>query len=537
MEVGVDGTASVHAIVETLLTEGLASKKPKVIQASASLVLDATHHFGATSLPLATVTNAAPKMLAHSNATVRDCCIKVLAEICRALGGSKAPIQNVVDGMKKAQLSDLDALLTEQPEATPIRTGLRSQRRPQQQGGSAKSSTSPEDAIAALQANAKELEAQRCAARSAVDLIAAIGKTDYADQIMQSKWSEKVAALDKVLECGGEKPYKLMPPSPNVNYGPLIAEMKKLLAHTHFVVCSRAIQVLSMLAQGVGEKLYPHLRPTLTPLLQLSKDKKLTTEVSNGLDALFGTVLGFESLLENDDAIPSMVNEKVQKNALARATALNYVLRCVDRQISAGPKGALTGSAAMTIATLMCQKLEDSDASVRKVALSVLESLLRSTNDNDKSVIPNVQKVIEQLRTSNPRAHKTLTAKSTTIETKECPASNGSSSGQKSVSVEMTAVPPQPTRSRSAAPTKRPPSPAPTKTANQSIPSPDAAAFANASSTSEDRSSMPRLEEAMIHVTSLGIPLWDASEDDGGILAGLKGNLRNCHGVHVSMSL
>ena len=525
MEVGVDENASVHAIVETLLTEGLASKKPKVIQASASLILDSTYHFGATSLPLATVTNAAPKMLSHSNAAVRDCCIKILAEICRTLGGSKAPIQNVVDGMKKAQLVDLDTQLTEQPEPTPIQTGLRIQRQKQQQSGDATSS-SPADAIAALQANAKELEAQRYAARSAVNIIAAIETTDYAEQILLPKWSEKVAALDKVLECGGEKPYKLMPPSSHVNYGPLISEMKKLLAHTHFVVCSRAIQVLSMLAQGVGEKLYPHLRPTLTPLLQLSKDKKLTTEVSNGLDALFGTVLSFESLLESDDAVSSMVNEKIQKNALARATSLNYLQRCVERQTSAGPKGALSASAATTIATLMCHKLDDSDASVRKVALSVLESLLRPSNEADKSIVSNVQKVVEQLQSSNPRAYKTLTVATTVIEANACAPSNTGKSTPAEAHVEKTTVQaPPPARIRSAAPTKRPPSPATAKIEVRSIPPTDIAALTAARSSSEVGSTMPHLEEALIHITSLGIPLWDASEDDGGILSGLKGKL------------
>ena len=533
MEVGVEGTASVHAIVETLLTEGLASKKPKVIQASTLLILDATYHFGAVSLPLVTVTNAAPKMLSHSNATVRDCCIKVLAEVCRTFGGSKAPIQNVVDGMKKAQLSELEAQLTEQPEATPIRTGLRSQT--QQPSGGANATTSKADAMATLQANAKELEAQRYAARSAVDIIAAIDKTDYSEQIVLSKWSEKVAALDKVLECGGEKPYKLMPPSSHVNYGPLIAEMKKLLAHTHFVVCSRAIQVLSMLALGVGEKLYPHLRPTLTPLLQLSKDKKLTTEVSNGLDALFGTVLSFESLLENDDAVPSMVNEKIQKNALARATALTYLQRCVDRQMSAGPKGVLSASTAASIATLMCNKIDDSDATVRKVALNVLESLLRPSDETDKSIALNVNKVIEQLRSSNPRAYKTLTATTAMTESKECVPSSSGSSAAKAVPVETATAPPM--RIRSAAPAKRPPSPAPTRIENRSIPSTEDTPGTTVGAVSDDRSPIPRLEEAMIHVTRLAIPLWDSSEDDGGILAGLKGTTSLTYVPLVSKSL
>jgi hypothetical protein len=46
-----------------------------------------------------------------------------LAEICRTLK-SKDPIQIAIDGMEKPQISDLDALLIEQSEPTPIRNGF-----------------------------------------------------------------------------------------------------------------------------------------------------------------------------------------------------------------------------------------------------------------------------------------------------------------------------------------------------------------------------------------------------------------------------
>ena len=329
MEVGADGVLSVHSVIDVLLNEGLISKKPKVIQASAMLVLEAAYDFGAASLPLASITSAAPKILSHSNAKVRECGVKILAEICRALG-SKAPLQGVIDEMKKVQLSELESLLSKHPEPTPARTGLRSQ-----QGAVTSSS---EDALAVLQAGAKELEAQRFAARPAVNLVAAIAKTDYAKQLAMPKWSQKVAALDLVLECGGEKPYKLMQPSSSVNYSPLIVEMKKMLSHTHFAVCSKAMEVLSMLAVGVGEKLYPYLRPMLTPLLQMSKDKKLTSTVASCLDSFFGNILSFDNLLDKDDALPSGVDERNQKNALVRVTAFEFLGRCVERNSNAGRK-------------------------------------------------------------------------------------------------------------------------------------------------------------------------------------------------------
>ena len=265
MEVG-DGYASVHSVTEVLLSQGLSSRKPKVVIASSSLILQAAYGFGAGSLPLASISSSAPKMLSHTNATVRDTALKIVAEICRALG-SKAPLQSLIEGMKKAQLSQLDSLLDSQTEPTPIGIGLRSSK--------GASSQSPADALAALETGAKELEAKRYAEREPVNIFQALPKTDYSTRIKLPKWSEKVAALDLVLECGGEKPYKLVHPSPSVNYSPLISEMKTLLSHSHFAVASKAMKVLSMLAEGVGSGLFPHLRPLLRQLIMLSKDKKL----------------------------------------------------------------------------------------------------------------------------------------------------------------------------------------------------------------------------------------------------------------------
>ena len=127
---------------------------------------------------------------------------------------------------------------------------------------------------------------------------------------------------------------------------------------------------------------------------------------------------------------------------------------------------------------------------------------------------------------SSPRAYKTLTVATTVIEANACAPSNTGKSTPAEAHVEKTTVQaPPPARIRSAAPTKRPPSPATAKIEVRSIPPTDIAALTAARSSSEVGSTMPHLEDALIHITSLGVPLWDASEDDGGILSGLKGKL------------
>ena len=431
MEVGGDGHASVHAVSEVLLSQGLSSRKPKVVIATSALILQAAYDFGAGSLPLAAISSTAPKMLSHSNATVRETGLKLIAEICRALG-SKSPLESLIDGMKKAQVSQLDTLLEEQPEPTPIGVGLRSLK------GSAPSQ-SPADALAALEAGAKELEAKRFAEREPVNIFQELPKTDYSSRIKLPKWSEKVAALDIILECGGEKPYKLAQPSSSANYQPLISEMKKLLSHSHFAVASKSMQVLSMLAEGVGSSLFPNLRPLLGELILLSKDKKLNRAVGECLDVFFGNVLDIEHLLDEDDALPSVLNEKLQKNALVRASALNFLGRCIKRGESAGSRGPISHKSATEAARLCCEKLEDSDASVRKAATETLSVLL---SVEDVAVADAISPIIESLQTKNSRAYKAL--KGSVGATRKRVGTSSSSTASSNVSRLPKSEPPKP---------------------------------------------------------------------------------------------
>lgn len=496
MEVGLDGYASVHAIVQVLLDEGVASKKPKIVLAASNAILDAALHFGATTLPLASVTTAAPKILSHSNANVRETGLKIVAELCRVLG-SKDALQGVIDGMKKAQATDLDALLAKQPKALPPITSLRSIK-------NGTTSGSKEDALEILKAGAKELEAQRFAKRPAVNLVTAVAKTDYDQLLNEAKWSQKVAAITLVLECGGEKPYKLVQPSSSANYQGIIIDMKKLLSHTHFAVCNKAMLVLAMLAEGVGEKLYPHLRPLLTILLKLSKDKKLTNGVSSCLDSFFGNVIGLEGLLEKDDAVPSCLDEKQSKNALVRATAMSFLSRCVTRNTNAGPRGTVTVAAATELASLCVAKLADSDATVRKAAIEALMGLQKLEN---VKIISKVRTIVDSLETSNPRAYKTLT--------REPPRQKTSTRSQPS---SLSKPARSPTAKGSAAPLPSSGGRGKTNVATQNSASPE---------KKEPRdNSIPSFEDALSSVASLQIPQWDAPDDDGGILEGLECKFR-----------
>jgi len=520
MEVGEDGPSSVHSVVEVLLHQGLASRKPKVVLNSVNLVLDAAKSFGAGALPVASVASSAPKILGHSNAKVREAGMNIIAEICRALG-SKEPLQSVMDTLKPAQISQLDGLLEKQPRPTQPKVGLRYEK------NRGDKTDAPDDVLAALEAGAREAAAKKLASRKAANIFDVLPKTEYASKLKQAKWSEKTGALDILIRCGGEQPYKLVQPSTSVSYTELIRDLRKLLEHTHFAVNSKAMAAISMLAEGVGEKLFPNLRPMLLQLIDLSKDKKLTVAVGKCLDSIFGNVLGFDHLLDKSDALPTALDERKQKNALARKSTLEFLGRCIERGESAGPRGTLTPDAAVNAARLACFKLKDSDAQPRKAAMDILQALRRIENEE---IAPLVNDAISELKTDNPRAYKTLTASRSggksvgAVRANEL-KKNSTASRSRSIKSDGPGVARSMTRGGGAVKA------ACTSSASASAKSSskkNSAAVAAASVASEpvdvnvDDGNLPSVEDAIASLAEFRIPTWDADEDDGGVLAGLK---------------
>ena len=222
------------------------------------------------------------------------------------------------------------------------------------------------------------------------------------------------------------------------------------------------------------------------------------------LDSLFGNVLGFDHLLESDDALPTSLDERQNKNALARSVALEFLGRCVERYDSAGPRSSLSVQSATDVMTLCTDKLGDSDASVRKAAMNVFQ---RMQALHDQNITGVVRKAIDGLKTSNSRAYKTLTQNEPAVNNCAGPTSE-------IVAVKTNAS----NRIHSAAPAE--------KTASR-VAEPSRSFKQSATSEKQHAApndvSVPLFEDALVHMSSLCIPQWDALDDDGGILEGLKG--------------
>ncbi len=510
MEVGNEGVSSVHAVVDSLLTLGLTSKKPKVVVNSVQFVLDAAHSFGAASLPLAKITSCASQMLEHQNRDVREAGINILAEICRVVG-SKDPLEDIIGSMRSSQVAELDDLLSKQADPVPPTSNLRYQ----------KLSSSSNDALAVLQAGAEEAAAEAFASREAVDIFVELKETEYTAKMKEAKWSEKVAALDILLSCGGKKPYKLVQPSSTANYGHLISDLKRLLEHTHFAVKSKSMKSLAMLAEGVGEALFPYLRPLLLPIILLSKDKKLTTATNECLDSLFGNILSFDHLMESEGGLPAVMDEKEQKNGIIRSSALAYLNRSVSRQEQAGPRGSLKTGTVSEIVNLCTSKTTDSDVTVRNEAVSILNALV---NHEDNRISQTAKRLTKELENDNPRLYKMLQSNNT-----QNTHSNDISSGvretiPKSRSNSTGRNPRRPSSSIPKGPTS------PTKKAPRSSSvkrvTPQKKATKNLPTSSgfvvpKDENVVDP-EDALMYLSTLDIPNWSGADDEGGVLLGLK---------------
>ena len=490
IEVSPKGSSSISNIFDLIKEHGLKSKKPKVVLFSAKLVLKSVETFGANSLPISILKASSESLIAHSDSKVREFGLKLLAEICRSLG-SKAPLQSLVDKLKRAQQSQLDSLLEAQPAATIPSRQLRHKL------GQPASTLTPEEALAALKKSEAENEAKRLENRPAVNLLQVLPKTCYKEKIKLPKWSEKVAALDALIEAGGEQPFKLCPPSVSVNYTPLIRELKDLLGHTHFAVCSKALAAMGMLAEGVGEELYPNMRPLLPTLVALFKDKKVIKAVSSCLDKMFANTLSFGHLLESKDSLPASLDEKKQKNALVRKNVLDYLARCVETSGTYGTQGGLHSQYAEDLSRLACEKLKDSDASVRKGATDVLLALLLSSKEDIVSV---TESVTSSLQKSNPRAYKSL--KQATFKGGE---TGEAKSSAKTSTEKGNRVAKQTTTKTTGPPKSRPGS-----------------VSSSASDECGGDDKLPSFEESIERLSSLSIAKWGDSIDDEGILAGIQ---------------
>jgi cytoskeleton-associated protein 5 len=315
------------------------------------------------------------------------------------------------------------------------------------------------------------------------------------------------------MQAGGETPYKLLPPSNGVDYNPIIRDIKQLLSHTHFAVCSKALQSLGMIAEGVGEEIYSQFRPLITTLIGLFKDKKVCNAVGSCLDKMFANVFSFDHLLDSKDSLPSSLDEKKQKNALVRKGILEYLCRCVKASGTYGTRGNLSPACAVSLTKLACSSLNDSDASARKGANDVLVALLTF---KDESIVKFSEETTSTLQTTNPRAFKSLQ------QVMKGPSSSSIANAGPRPATAPNRPPLRKVESNSSRPAT-----AVAKKSSSAKQQSDSVSSKSASVEVDD-AALPSYDEAVEQLSALGIPQWGDSEDNGGVLACIQCKCASC---------
>jgi len=499
MEVGSQGHDSVHSIVSVLLEEGMKSKKPRVLVSSCSHVLEAGRAFGAAKLPFATIVASSSKIISHSNSSVRETGMELIAELCRAVG-SKSPLQSVIDCMKPSQITQLDVLLDKQPVPNPPTLTLKSEK-------NSPCGASREDALASFEKSLEESEAKRLANRPAVDLFEKLSKTDFKAKMKLQKWSEITAGLKLLIECGGEKPFKIKESSDKGDYRELVTQLRNLFSHTHFAVVSGAMEALAMLAEGIRENMFSHLRPVLPLLLQKTKDKKLTAASGRCLDSFYGNVMSIDIVLED---VSDSTNWKKQKNVLIRTSSLEYLARCIERGKEAGKRGGVNPSAAKAAAKVASNSLSDTDTIPRAAAFEVLKKLVTTP---DESLISCVVEVVEELK-SNQRIYKVL-------------QSLMNSEGSQKVNEKNEKEVPNNNLNKTCSSADNSDGAIKKKLGDKKVKSRTCVSSEKTHPKIKDEDKeicevLPTLDEALDIISKLSITDWDAPEDENGVLAGLR---------------
>ena len=212
-------------------------------------------------------------------------------------------------------------------------------------------------------------------------------------------------------------------------------------------------------------------------------------------------------MLDNKDSLPTSLDEKKQKNALVRKNVLEYLVRCVKASETL-PRGDLTCPYAENLSKLGCEKLKDSDASVRKAATEVLLALLSSKGE---SGVSSTEKITASLETTNPRAYKSLKVASTGPVMKKvasrphtAPANTSSTSTSKQ----------EPTNNATKPCTKI--------VGRQSKPQLQSGPGAVSEESEVDDKALPSFEESIEKLSTLSIAKWGDSADNEGILAGIQ---------------
>ncbi|XP_071830339.1 cytoskeleton-associated protein 5-like isoform X2 [Apostichopus japonicus] len=337
---------------------GLSNKQPKVVAACTLVMKEAVRDFGSKIISMKPIVKSIPKLLEHSDKTVREETKQLAIEVYRWIG---AAIKPSLSNIKPVQLKELEDEFEKLPKkAAKQARFLKSQQDLKAKaeaagGGESDEESGSEDEAAAPAIDPFDLIEPE-------DILSKLPK-DFYDNMEAKKWQTRKEALETVL------PLCCKPKLEAGDYGDLVKVLKKTISKdTNVMIVASAGKCLAGLGNGLKKKFSPYANLCIQAILEKFKEKKVmvVTALRDAIDASFPAT-NFTNIME--DVLAALDN----KNPSIKAETCLFLARSFRiSSASSLPKAVLK-----PLGSSLVQKLSDTTPDVREAAMQALGTALR----------------------------------------------------------------------------------------------------------------------------------------------------------------
>ncbi|KAL4103105.1 hypothetical protein PRIC1_006840 [Phytophthora ramorum] len=384
----VDAFIAAGAAEETViaLLEGTSNRKPKVPPACLTCTLEALKAYGPRVVPLQAIKSALPKLM-EGAVKVRQISMDIMVEIHRWTG--PALVQDVVANLRSAQQTEFEGQVKDVVPGQAAPTKFVKGAKPAKAAGGGNttgaSSGAADPASAAL--DPRDFT-------EIVDLLAKLPKTEFKTKLALPKWSEKVEALNIVLEVIGPAP-KLS----NGDYYELVSTLKVLTNDSNVNIVAKSIEVFGALADGLRKNFTQYARTMFPDLLRKLSDKKsvILSATNKTLDLLLQHAMPIDMMM-ND--LKLACDASKNKAPPARVQTMAFVARAVEnRYVDVNDKALI-----VAFGLMFMKGVNDTNPKVREAGQKSFIVLLTATDQT----VGWLQSQMDEIARKNPRAFKTI---------------------------------------------------------------------------------------------------------------------------------
>ncbi|CAK4521226.1 unnamed protein product [Aphanomyces euteiches] len=372
------------------LLEGTKNKKPKVPPLCVNSILECFKTYGPRVVPVVAVKKELKSLCESTVNNVRPTALKLIGEMYRWTGPTL--VQDIVASLRPAQQTEYENMIKEitPGQAAPLRflKGKEPKAAPAK-GGKSGGNDGGGGAPAPSAMDPREFA-------ETVSLFDKLPKTEFKAKMALPKWSEKVGALNIILEIIGSVP-KLA----NGDYGDLVQTLKLCTQDSNVNIVAKSIEVLGVLADGLRRNFNQYARIMLPVLLRKLSDKKsnVLSATHQALDMFQQHSLPIDSMM---DELKTMIDASTNKIPASRAQAVIFIERCISKKTI----NIMDANLMKTFGELFASCIEDSDPGLRKSGVDAMVTLVQSSDQAPRMV----KATLDTLERRQPRSFKTIEA-------------------------------------------------------------------------------------------------------------------------------